>query len=233
MAEFRIAATRPLATESSRLIQHRIQSFVGKWNSTGSLAELVRPDGLGSDDDIRAIDYVIYEHLYDIFFSNSNEFIQTGAFLLGELLRKRLRFEWCEIDGIARFGLQHPELQIKIPIIEFATFHLSISPQYECFESMFFDILLAGDYWQMGHHPLRDLFTNPFEEEPTYENVYVKRPPKEICELYEMLAKKDESWVIRELGLKIYDEFEKKNWRSISHHFDVLQSNYATRFVGN
>lgn len=222
--------TSSLSKTESEKITSLLNAFIKKWEEITTLNDVAIPDGTGIVDDIVAIDYVIYEGMQDVFFESIDSFAHTGAALLGNFLVKNNRFQWCEYTLCDKktIGLKHLDCSVLLPIRELVIYKYSGLPQFGTFETLFFDILFSEiDIEQT--YPLIDAHLITMVGEKTFEERHGYDIPKDVMELYQLYSLPDEMYLIRQLGIYVYDYCKLQNWQRLK--YEIQATNYTYKRI--
>ena len=223
----------PIEEETLHKIESDVSQFISKWRNSELLKEVANPTGKGIPDDIFAIDYVIYEGLYDQFFNNIPAFLRAGAALLGNFLVSYSGFSWKKVrinNKNTTLSLVHSECSLIVPIEEMVLFKYSGRPQFETFEELFFDILFSETAVEQTH-PLIEANLIVIPGCKTFKEKYGYEIPKDILELYMLYSLPDEEFILRQLGLEAYNCCIQQNWDHfklcISGNDYIYKQNYG------
>lgn len=223
--------TAPLSNCESVKITALVDDFLGKWQEITTLKEVAIPDSTGIVDDIVAIDYVIYEGMQSSFFESIDAFVHTGAALLGNFLVKNSRFQWCEFTLCDKktIGLTHLDCSVLLPIRELILFKYSGLPQFDTFETLFFDILFSEIAVEQTH-PLIDAYLITLAGEKTFKQRHGYDMPKDVMDLYLLYSLPDEESLIRQLGIDAYKHCQSQNWQRLKNDIQANDYNYKQTY---
>ena len=230
----------PIDEDSLHELESEISQFISVWDSIDSLEKVISPTGKGIPDDIYAIDHVIYEDLYNLFFHDISAFLNTGAALLGTFLVYYAGFNWKKVqfnNGNTTICLVHSECSLILPIKEMVLFKYGGRPQFETFEALFFDILFS-EAGVENTHPLMEANLMVAPGCMTFKDKYGYEIPQDILELYILYSLPDEEFLLRQLGLEAYNFVIQKNWEdlksniSCNNHLykEIYGKDWQTRF---
>lgn len=223
----------PVEEDSLHELESEISQFISKWDNISSLTGVISPTGKGIPNDIYAIDYVIYEDLYSLFFNDISDFLNTSVALLGNFLVYFAGFNWKKIqfnNGNTTICLVHSECSLVLPIKEMVLFKYSGNSQGETFETLFFDILFSESQVKITH-PLIEASLMVVPGCMTFKEKYGYEIPQDVLELYMIYSLPDEEFLLRQLGLEAYNYFIQKNWdhlkSSISGNDQIYKEYYG------
>ena len=187
------------------------------------------PTGVGSVEDLRTITYMIYEGIL----KDPEELILFCAALLSKALIKYAQFEWTSTnyefgDGIA---LKHNNCDLIAPVYELCVFRKTSNENMDDFpSSVFFDVLF-GCQESTYSHPLIALSLNYDFLDYTYEDKFGYCVPDKVQELYYLYSHYNEEFLVRSLGLEVYETIELGNWsdleRDIEKHEMHMKNMYG------
>jgi hypothetical protein len=227
----RHARTLPDTPDSRLARETAIARFVARWAETPSLMAMgPGPAGRGGAADIEALDYVIYENLYSLFFADRKAFVAGATAIFGNCLAHLLHFEWCcvELPSGTVTGLKHPQLDIVLPLEALIVAKLSGLPQYGGFESLFFDIYSMSYFWGPGHHFLEESQLNL--EEGAFESRWGFVVPDRVRDGYAAFCAVDNPLAARLLGLAAYDWEGIPDWTRIVDAMSEVNRQFVDRF---
>jgi hypothetical protein len=225
---FRYATTFPLDPTFLIGLRNRLADFARKWRSVKKLEAWGKPDGCGSPEDIRCLDYVVYEGLYSLFCKDEEDFFFLSAAVMGCALENLLRAEWCEFQllGARTIGLVNRHNNVRTPIKEMIVHRLSTDPQDASFEYLFFDVYLSNHYWPLGTHPLVDCNLNQLDDEPSFKEIYGYEVPADIMKRVFLLGFQSEEDWIRNLGLDAYELSARQEWDRLRESIQGVEGLY-------
>lgn len=183
--------------------------------------------GGGTAVDIEALDYVIYEGVYDLVTPEGRGFISISASVFGHCLVNLLGFEWCNVllSSGRVLGVRHQHNQLVVPLEPIIAAGLSGNPQHECFAALFFKVFQSTQLWPLGSHFLEEscLQLDPGE----FERQWGFSVPDEIRQRYLDLTAVEVDGCVREIGMLAYDWTDIPDFQAIDRRLAMIESNYA------
>lgn len=229
MADYSTIKTREIDRSKLDSNLQRISKFVETWNSYDSLRKIGEPSSENYIENINCLNYVIYEDLHHMFAKDDPDFIDLGSAMLGDVLVRLLKFEWCEIQISQSYtvGLKNHYNGLLVPIREMIVHRLSGLPQYGGFEYLYFDIFFSALFWQKGYHPLIECNDLPNKNDPSFIDIYGYEVPEDIKRIALNLENQDEEHWVRRLGFKGYVLPNNKQWDELRGQLDIISAEYA------
>lgn len=227
MMNGRYVDTAALDSREAENVQRDILAFAERWNASSLVATGITPEGRGTVVDIEALDYVIYEGVYDLVTPKDRTFISIGASVFGGCLVKLLGFEWCTVvlSSVRMTGLKHPYNGLVVPLEPIIAAHLSGNPQHECFAALFFEIFQSTHLWPLGSHFLEE---SSLDLDPgAFERQWGFSVPDEIRQRYLDVTAVEVDACVREIGMLAYDWAGIPDFQAIERRLSMIESNYG------
>lgn len=224
----RYIETEPLDGPSISAIDADVREFVERWHSSSLASTGINPDGSGSVADIEALDYVIYESVYDIVSPAKNGFIALSASVFGSCLKGLLVFDWCRVrlSFASVMGVKHSYNNLVIPLEPIIASHLSGDPQYDNFECLFFKVLRSTRTWPIGSHFLEEstLLLSPGE----FDKHWGFSVPGNLSQRYLHLSAMDENYAVSAVGMLAYDWKKVPDWNAVDRRLSEIEYDYVS-----
>lgn len=208
------------------------RSFQQQWTKIDSLKDFPFPN-TGAIEDIRVIDYVEYEQLYGLF-ESIDDFITTGGVLIGNCLANLCDFKWRKLKSSfsESYVLEHQQSKVVVPIFEITLNKFSSRPQFETFETLFFDILLSADEIERTY-PMNIALSDFWNDENNFERLFGHKMSKSILELYLLYSLPNEEDCVRRLGLDVYKQCAQQDWAGLKTSLLTIGSTYKLDYGSN
>ena len=213
-------------------IQSEINDFVAKWNKVDSLKKnIAEPTGTGVLEDLYALDYVIYEHLFDLFFDDLESFLHTGSLILGNYLVAKTNFEWkhIKLKNLSTLCLKHKSCTVVVPIVEMVLSKFSGKPQFDTFEALYFDILFSD--WEVTYaYPLVYRNLNLSANDMSFREKFGYEIPQYTAELFFLYSLPDEESLIRNLGFEGLECCDRQDWQRLELIINMFDDQYKASY---
>ena len=208
-------------------INAEIAAHTTKWRQIPSLLEMgLDASGKGDASDLIALDYIIYEHLYSIFFAHQRDFFALATFVFGNCMCKILGLRWCafELTTGRTLGLFHAENGIRLPLEPLIIAKLSGRPQFESFSELLLDIYLMVGYWPIGSHYMMDACNLDASE---FNEHWGFKVPEDILKRWQLLTYVNEDRAFRIFGIYAYDWLIQPSWQLVRQSLAVVEHEFT------
>ncbi len=223
----RYVDTEALDSREAENVQCDVMVFAERWNASPLVATGIVLEGRGTVADIEALDYVIYEGVYDLVTPKDRSFISISVSVFGRCLVNLLGFEWCTVllSSGRMLGVRHRYNRLVVPLEPIIAAHLSGNPQHESFPALFFKIFQSSHLWPLGSHFLEESCLHL--DAGAYERQWGFSVPDAIRQRYLDLTIVDADYCVREIGMLAYDWAGLPDFQAIERRLSMIESQYA------